>query len=182
MPCKYQNLHFMTLIDVHLPVIFCCWQNKGLKLILKWCFHLDYNSMIYIFVIKVLRLTLKTIQRPKWMLLNFFNLRHYILIHFLALPTYTLCTILCGHFDCPRPMLHFVEATQGELFTSGIWIVAKVDYKYILGSWSTFNNHLVFRPTPLSGCFLSRQYCLAVKKGTPSKMIYTHFIVLPLLL
>ena len=156
--------------------------KQRVEINLEVVFPLVNNSMIYIFVIKVLRLTLKTIQRPKWMLLNFFNLRHYILIHFLALPTYTQCTTLYDRFDCPRPTLHFVEAKQGELFTSGIWIVATVDYKYILGSWSTFNNHLVFRPTPLSGCFLSRQYCLAVKKGTPSKMIYTHFIVLPLLL
>ena len=69
MPCKYQNLHFLTLIDVHLPVIFCCWQNKGLKLILKWCFHL-YNKIKETSLIEILWSNLTLEQNSSWIWLS----------------------------------------------------------------------------------------------------------------
>ena len=71
-PCKYQNLHFMTLIDVQLLVIFCCWQNKGLNLILKWYFNL-YNKIV------------------QW----------YTFCSIFALPTPLSTTLYCK-LDCPR--------------------------------------------------------------------------------
>ena len=139
--------------------------------------------MTYIFVIKLLRLTLNTIQNQS-MLINFSQFKTLV------------ATLLFDLFSCSgqhhslQPailtvhVVHFVDSKQGEIFTSGIWIVAAVDYKYVLGSGSRFKNHLVFRQYYTSIRLFSVKTILfsSRKKNTPPKIIYTHFIVLQLLL